>query len=356
MRGDLTVMPTMQDIAERVGVHRATVSNVLNGKLRAERSDAARRAAKIRRVAAEMGYRPNTAARATRTGRTGFIGMIHSPWPTYSVTDPAFAWGVDEALDVRGLCLVRDTLHVSSPDQPDPRPPRIVRENAVDGLLINYAFGLPASVRGLLEHCCIPAVWINRKRDRNCVRPNDAGAALEATRYLIEQGHRRIDLVRGLVAAPQVEPHYSILDRQAGYEQAMREAGLTPCVVDLPPSPAGYEERLGYLLRCYVQWLRQADRPSAVLCHVGGREMCHAAALVGLRVPDELSVMSFDDDAGADERVAVDRVLVRHRAVGRAAVGELCALIDEPNVPRPPVLVPFEFHRTGTVARPNCPS
>jgi len=350
-------MPTMQDIADRVGVHQATVSNVLNGKLRATRSDAARRAAEIRRVAVEMGYRPSAAARAVRTGRTGFVGMLRSPSPACSVLEPLLDAGIDEALHACGLCLVRDIVDDISEHQINDPPPRIVRENVVDGLLINYAFGTPPAVRDLLDRCRVPAIWINRKRDTNCVRPNDEGAAVEATRHLLAHGHRRIAFIPqpAYEEPAQWEQHYSVADRQSGYEQAMREAGLTPRIMELPPMSACDFLRVGHLVRSCVQWLGQPDRPSAVLCGFsgGGRTMLLAAAYAGLRVPEDLSVMTFDNDAGADEHIAVDRVLVRYRAMGCAAVSELCVLIDRPDVPRRPVVIPFEFHRTGSVARPK---
>ncbi len=350
-------MASLRDIAEQVGVSVNTVSRVFNGKTKERWSRVARQAEEIRRVAKELGYRPTTAARAVRTGRTGFLGMIHSPEPAYSVRNPAFDYGVEQELHARGLCLVHDLIDgpLRQGDQ-DAQLPQIVRENTVDGLLINYAYGTPPALREVLDRCHIPAIWINRKRDSNCVRPNDLGAALAATRYLIEQGHTRIGLVM-LPAQPlQVERHYSVGDRRAGHEQAMREAGRTPRVFELPPVPADFNQRVGHLLRCYVQLLRQADRPSAVLCLDGGREMCHAAALAGLRVPQDLSVMTFDNEADADERVGVDRVLVRYWGMGRVAIRELCALMDRPEIPRRPVLIPLEFHRTGTVSRPQVSS
>lgn len=348
-------MPTMQDIADRVGVHRATVSNVLNGKLRAERSDAARRATEIRRVAVEMGYRPSVAARATRTGRTGFIGMLRSPSMGCSVLDLAFDRGVEQSLHVHGLCLVRDIIDDISEDQRGVLPPRIVRENMVDGLLINYAFGVPPAVRVLLDRCRVPAVWINRKRESNCVRPNDEGAAVEATRYLLSQGHRRITYVDGSVfgVSADRDVHYSMGERRAGYEQVMRQAGLTP---DFYEVPACEDEGLlmGRLLTELTAMLRRDDLPTAVLCGNGsGRVMLLAAAHAGLRVPEDLSVMTFDNDAGAISSIAVDHVLVPYFAMGRAAVEEVCALIAQPDQPRRPVVLPFEFLRAGTVARPS---
>ncbi|MHB1158559.1 MAG: LacI family DNA-binding transcriptional regulator [Phycisphaerales bacterium] len=349
-------MPTMQDIADRVGVHQATVSNVLNGKLRATRSDAARRATEIRRVAKEMGYRPSVAARATRTGRTGFVGMLRSPVMGCSVLDLAFDRGVEQSLHSRGLCLVRDIVDdISEGRSPSVLAPRIVRENMVDGLLVNYAFGTPPVVRDLLDRCNVPAVWINRKRESNCVRPNDEGAAIEATGYLLSQGHRRITYVDGSVygVATDRDVHYSIGDRRAGYEQVMRQAGLTPDFYEVPVCE-DTRQIMGRLLAELTAMLRLGDLPTAVLCGNGsGRVMLLAAAHAGLRVPEDLSVMTFDNDAGAISSIAVDHVLVPYFAMGRAAVEEVCALIARPDQPRRPVVLPFEFLRAGTVARPK---
>lgn len=337
--------PTMEDIARRAGVHRATVSNVLNGRLKSQRSDAARRAEQIRQIAQEMGYRPSQAARATRTGRTGFIGMIRSQSLHMSVHNPEFDSGIDEALYQRGFCLVRDIIGDDATSVP-----RIVEENVVDGLLINYAFGTPPPVRDLLDRCKIPAVWINRERDSNCVRPADEGAAFEATEELLRFGHHDIALLMVRNQTPPYEIHYSEKAREDGFSRAMQRAGLKPRIDHLIAPPASTETRKrGWLLKACVAYLQRADRPSAVLCNFNGRTMLHAAEVARLSVPKDLSVIAFDTEAAADERTAVDRLLVPHVPMGRAAVEEACALIDNPTRSRPPVIIPFEYHRTGTV-------
>lgn len=342
---------TMDDIARRVGVHRATVSNVLNHRLKSERPDAARRAAEIRRVAFQMGYRPSTAARATRTGRSGFIGMIRSPRLMCSVHSPSFDSGLDETLNSRGLCLLRDMIHDEADDAP-----RIVRENVVDGLIINYAFGTPAPIRELLERCDLPTVWINRKRDSNCVRPNDEGAAYEATSQLLALGHRRICFLNDFAThvKPGVEEHYSYADRCAGYERAMAEAGLSPNVEALSDSslPDDPLLRTDWRYRSVTSWLKKEHLPTAVLCCDGaGRTLRMTALALGINVPRDLSIMTFDNDAAADTDIAVDRLLLRYQAMGHATVEMLCALIDQRSLSSEPIVVPFEFHRVGTVTR-----
>lgn len=343
----------MQDIANRVGVHRVTVSNVLNGKLKGLRSDALKRAEEIRRVAAELGFRPSAAARATRTGRTGLIGVVSSGTFAHSVHLPEFELGLQQAAHARGLCLVKDQLD-ENPDGTVTQLPRVLREDVVDGVLINYAFGTPPAVRRILERCRIPAIWINRKREQNCVHPADEGAAVEATRHLLRHGHTKVAYLAPPEAPsrPRREPHYSVADRQAGYAGAMIEAGLQPWVIREPPRSSDKGEVLGVVFRFFTAVLSASNRPTAVVCGGGGgRTLLTAAARLGIRVPEDLSVITFDNDAGIDMEIAIDRVLVPNRCMGRVVIEELCALIDDPDEPRPPVVLPFEFHITGSVAR-----
>ena len=300
---------------------------------------------------------PSAAARATRAGRTGFIGMIRSPSMALSVHEPHFDMGLDEALHDRGYCLLRDILDEPVADEAGvaAQPPRIVREHAIDGLIINYAFGTPAPVRRLLDRSELPTVWVNRKRDFNCVHPDDEGAAYEATCSLLGCGHRRVVFLD----CPQsfgtrmLEPHYSIADRIAGYSRAMAAAGLDPVVEQLPGMRYGVYHP-GYLMEQCMGLLRKPGRPTAFICGGSlGRTLISAAIAVGLKVPNDISVMTFDNDAMADHHMACDRVLVRYRAMGHAVVEMLCKLVEEPTRTLDPIVIPFEFHRTGTVARPS---
>jgi LacI family transcriptional regulator len=343
----------MQEIADRAGVARTTVSNVLNGRFRAERSDAARRAARIRRIADELNFRPSAAARATRTGRTGLIGLLCSPSFSQSVHVPDFEMGLLQGAHERGLCIVKDRLDQGR-DGSLSAIPRILREKLVDGVLINYAFGTPRQVRDVLERCQIPTIWINRKRNTNCVRPNDEGAAFEATRHLIAHGHTDIAFVIDC-PLPDVEPHYCAADRVEGYRRAMEQARLRPRVITTPSYPATDDPWYSFVLNQYLQVLATGDRPTAVLC-LHGRAMLLAAERLGVRVPRDLSVVTFDNEGSLDVAVAVDRVLVPNFAMGRHAVHSLCSLIEGEIKHLSPVVLPFEFHITGTVAPPSKPA
>ena len=340
-----TAPATIQDVAELAEVNFSTVSRAFSGRGTVAETTRQR----ILDAAESIGYRPSMAARSTRMGRSGIIGMLSSCDPSLSVVAPAFLAGLSEALHARGLCLLSDILDGAEPrGKPASHPPRILREHGVDGLLINYAFKMAPASRRLLETSKLPSVWINQDRPFNCVRPNDHGAAVLGTQSLLSGGHLRLCYVD---EAPRPNPvHYSHTARREGYERAMAEAGLEPRVFTpdpMPPSGA-YPLRLNFMLDQYCRLLRGAGRPGAVLCSGGGRVMLAAACRVGLRVPDDLAVLTFDNDPGADTRVAVDRLLVPYRAMGLAAAYELNALIGGSDRQRPAVVLPFEFHRVGT--------
>ena len=96
-----------------------------------------------------------------------------------------------------------------------------------------------------------------------------------------------------------------------------------------------------------------ADRGTAYLCVGGWGRAAYAAALQrGLRVPDDISLMCLADDGSAEE-AAVDQMVVGYHGMGRMAVKELCELIEAPELPRAPVVVPFEFRQVGSVASPK---
>ena len=353
--------PTLNDIARVVGVTHMTVSRSFSGKGRVSE----RTRERVLAAAAELGYRPNAAAAATRNGRTGYLGMIRSPKQNRSVHASEFDAGLDQAMHERGLCLLRDVIDTPlHRGDEDAQAPRIVRENAVDGLLINYVFGTPATVRDLIDRCHIPSFWINRKRDANCVHPADEGAAREATRFLLDHGHRDPWFVDYAVADADADPdseadlsseehHYSVADRRVGYARAMRERGLKPRIHTLAPRVRGTYAP-GRLFGECVRLLQRPDRPTAMLCsNEHGRVVAVAALSLGLRLPDDLSLITFDNHAASGDDLALDRVLAPHFRMGVTAVTELTELIAAPGTPRPPVALPFEFHRTGTVARPR---
>ena len=130
--------PTIANIAAAAGVSRPTVSQVLNHKGRLSNETRKR----VFEVAAELGYKPNSYARAISTQTTGNLGLLLSANTGRSTILPGLMNGIQDALLANQLHLVVGRL----PDESltDPRHvPRLLTEFAADGLLINYFKGVP---------------------------------------------------------------------------------------------------------------------------------------------------------------------------------------------------------------------
>src|ERR1043165_3537917 len=280
----------LKRIAEHCGLSLQTVGAVLSGKADLFRPETV---AKVQRAAAQLGYRPNSAAKAMRSGRFDSVALVLSDDPWRSTLFRPQLNGIDHALLAAGKHLI----HALVPEQ-DLRErgqvPRIIGELMTDGLLINYNTGIPEALDQAITRHRLPAIWMNAKRADNCVFPDDEGAGRLATQHLLALGHRRIAYVDYCHATTQPDQHYSAWDRQAGYEQAMRVAELRPRIVTSPHSIPS--SRIPTAARA---WLAAPDRPTAVVtyCEREAEPILYAAtALLGLQVPRDLSIVTTADE------------------------------------------------------------
>jgi DNA-binding LacI/PurR family transcriptional regulator len=233
--------------------------------------------------------------------------------------------------------------------------PRILREWTCDGLLINYNKRIPQRMIDLLEEYHLPSIWLNCKRDCDCVYPDDLAAGREAAQRLLAAGHRRVAYVS--YSYKVEDAHYSELDRRDGYLQAMREAGL-PCQahdryadgLDKQGGPAGLEHRTDVWRRV----LARAERPTGVVAYGAStlRHVLRAAEDVGLRVPRDLSVVTF---GGAPLSLVrqIATVVIPEAEVGRVGVEMLLAKIAAPGEALAPRVVATEFRPGETIGPPQ---
>ncbi|MEN0020298.1 MAG: LacI family DNA-binding transcriptional regulator, partial [Planctomycetota bacterium] len=216
-------MASLEDIAAAVGVSKSTVSLVLNGKARKARISE-KRIKEITEVANKMNFVPNAAARAIRRGRFGQLGLLLSNIPQRAILLPGLLESIRETLSEKDQLLLLGQL----PDEKltdDDELPRVLREWAADGLLINYLEAVPERMRQLLDEHRVPTVWLNIKRDTDAVYADNKGAGKAATEHLLGLGHTKIAYL-----AMGITGHYSKIDREAGYREAMEAAGQTPSV------------------------------------------------------------------------------------------------------------------------------
>jgi DNA-binding LacI/PurR family transcriptional regulator len=318
---------TMRQIARRAGVSAITVSRALAGSelLKPETRD------KVLKVAGQLGYRANAAARAMATGRFNTIALLLDAKVSREHLPSNLLYGIQKTLADRGLLLT--VAHFSDEQLTDESTvPAILKQVMSDGLLVNYKMGVPQRLIELLERHRIPTIWIESDRPYDCVMVDHAWGAAEATRHLLELGHRQIafadnhpadlnaELTRG-------EVHWSLQERREGYAQTMRQAGLVPRFLQVHPSDES-RDRLAQAR----QWLSARDRPTAVVCFLTATALpvMFIAQELGLRVPGELSVITFSDQRES-MGIPMSRMRLPDLAIGEVAAQMLLEKIEHPS-------------------------
>ncbi len=334
---------TIQAIANRLGVSAITVSRALRGLDRGVRRDASERAQSIRKVAQEMGYRTNSAARAARTGRFGAAALV-----TRSNDLDFFPYSL-----VRGLCdtLADADMHLII-SRIDPQriatrgqAPKIARELTVDGLLIHEAIDVAPEVADMIRRHRVPAVWLNTRLPADSVHPDDLGVARSITQQLIALGHRRILFLEQVIRWPHPGTHYSVDDRRRGYEETMVQAGLSPnlMVQQFEPQPHALAAGAGtYWGGAHDQRLQQtrallstADRPTAIVCPTidSAAAVVTAAISLGLQLPRDLSLVVIHHEFFATAGLPISTLIIPMREVGEQGVRMLMEKMSEPTKP-----------------------
>lgn len=338
---------TQRQIAAQLGLSPQAVNFAL-GTRRDQVSAATRR--RVLAAARKLGYRTNAAASAVATGRFNAVGLVMSTHTSQSTVFGGMLRGIHDALDARGVHLavhfIDDARLTSEHDLP-----KLFAQAMVDGLLLNYTHAIPASMAELIDRHRLPVVWINSRQPANCVYPDDAKAGYDATRLLLDAGHRRIVFMDFLAATEDAaEVHYSHPDRRAGYERAMREAGLEPLAVakDQRARFTDLPDEAGRLLAV-------DRRPTAAVCYSrhDAQALMLAARSLGLRLGPDLSIVMIEYEQLMVGPL-VDTMVLPEYEVGRAAADMLMARVADPGSDQPSVAIPMS-HKPGETVSPLVP-
>lgn len=341
--------PTVATVAAHIGVSRATVTHVLNGRATEMRirPDTQRR---VLEAAHELGYRANASARAIRAGRFGNIALIQSLLGLYLPNE--LLTGLTRAISDKDLHLVLAQVPDTVIDD-ESYLPHTMRALSVDGVLINrhVASTLPYLER--IHRLRIPGVFLNVKQEFDCVHPDDFMGGRIATEYLLRLGHERIAFVD--TDEPE-NRHYSKEDRRAGYEAAMRSAGKAPRTYRLPKDwEAGDRPGGDQRVESARQLLSGDDRPTAVVAYELAEAMAivRAAYMLRLNIPNDLSLIQFHH--WIDDRffIPIQTVSNAMEEVGKRAVSMLLEKIENPDVPLPESVVPVSMLDGATCKPPR---
>ena len=276
-------MATIKDVAKLAGVSTTTVSHVIN-KTRFVAEDT-REA--VRAAIKELHYSPSAVARSLKVNHTKTIGLLAT-----SSEAPYFAEiieAVENRCFAKGYTLILGNAHNDQKKQKAYLA--MMAQKRVDGLLVMCS-EYPDSLISMLEdNRNIPMVvmdWGESRGDfTDTVLDNAFEGGYLAGRYLIERGHRDIGAIPG-----QLERNTGG-GRHAGFLKALNEAGIT--LRDEWLVQGDFEPESGY--RAMQQILSQKQHPTAVFC--GGDIMAMgaicAADEMGLRVPQDISVIGYDN-------------------------------------------------------------
>lgn len=296
---------SMAMVAQRAGVSGQTVSRVANDSPRVDPATRAR----VEQAMAELGYRPNRAARALRTGRTHTIGLVAQTLAT--VGNSRMLQAVAESAASRGYAVTVVTLGA---DGDISEAFDRLRDQGVDGaIVLNEATALArhAASAGLR------LVVVDSPPDERftVVGIDHAEGARVATARLLAAGHRIVHHLAGPVDS------YAAAERERGWREAMAAAG-----VEAPEVVRGdWSAASGYA---------QAQRLTDVTAlFVANDQMAlgalRALAEAGRRVPEDVAVIGFDDIAdAADFRPPLTTVRQDFDALGDQAVSRLVSWID----------------------------
>jgi DNA-binding LacI/PurR family transcriptional regulator len=317
---------TLQTIADRLGVSRMTVSNAFSRP--DQLSDELRR--RVLATAEELGYAgPDPAARALARGTTGAVGVLLTDSLPYAFTDEvatSFLAAVVDELAPTGLAL---TL-LTTTERTDAVP---ARDLGMDGAIV-YSCRTESPARDWLMRRKLPLVFVDQDTEPgiDSINIDDRDGARAAAQHLIDLGHRRIavvtltiDGVPGIVEAPVAASHgYPQRERMLGWLEPLERGEVHPTVVQVRSNADEDAHEAARLL------LTGPEPPTAVLCFsdVLALGIIQAAANLAVTVPDQLSVIGFDDSPVARRaRPLLTTVRQDVASKGQAAASALVAAI-----------------------------
>jgi LacI family transcriptional regulator, galactose operon repressor len=342
-RADLAAGPvTLEDVARVAGVHYSTVSRALD-PAKAWRVGASTRR-HVESVAQEMGYRRHMGASGLKRGRTHTVGVIVADLgnPFISPVLRGLANRLDEA----------DLMPLITETQDDPaRLARVlnhVLERRVDAVAVGAARLGNAPILMEVARRRVPLLLFDRNVPQtglpSCTHDHRQGGTLAAA-HLLDLGHRRVAQLRGPADVS------SFVDRGRGFTETIATAAITeigvPDVAAKPTLSEGF--RLARLLLS-----RQSEPPTAIFAHndLMALGTLDALAEAGLRCPEDVSVMGYNDSAHVD-RVTPPLTTVRlhGQELGRL-VGEMAvtAMQDPEQTPVSLTLPPSIIIRGSTAA------
>jgi LacI family transcriptional regulator len=332
--------PTMADVARMAGVHKATASRALDPRTSGQVSQATAR--RVLAAAKRLAYTPNTMARSLRTNRSKTVGVLIP-----DLTNPLFppvVRGIESVLSPRGYtALIANT---DNDEAVEAAGFEAMLARQVDGFILATGRREDALVSAAYARA-LSVVLINRGTDRPLfplVTGDDTAGIAAAVGHLLRLGHRRLahlagpsDMTTGFV-------------RERAFRQAVATRGLDPVVIGCD----------GYTIESGKRGMsallsRRGAHPTGI---VAGNDLIaigalHALRERGLRCPQDISLVGFNDMPFADElQPPLTTVHVPHHEMGAEAARMLLDELDGAPATGKTVILPLTLVVRGSTAPP----
>jgi DNA-binding LacI/PurR family transcriptional regulator len=335
MMGAEVIMVTIKDIAKVAGVSPSTVSRVVSNHPRISKETSQ----KVKRIMEEMGYHPNVMAKSLVSKTTQTLAIV-LPRPAEELFQDFFFGELLRGILTQSTRAGYDMLltAATSPHDETETVSRLVFGRRVDGIIL-LSSRVNDPLIDMLDKHKFPTVLIGRTDEHPnilSVDNNNEQAAYDATQHLIVQGHERI----GFVSGP---PTLTVArDRMQGYQRALREAGLpfrSEWVVE-----GEFLQQSGYRAMSFLMGLPERPSGLVVIDDVVGFGVLRGLTELGYKVPDDLSLVSFNNIALSElAQPPISSIDIGTYQLGYTASQMLIRLIQEESVHQQRMIIPHRL-------------
>lgn len=307
-------MANLKEIAKHCGVSIATVSRVLNRDTILKVKPETR--SRIQEVIEEFAYKPDFAAKSLRSGKTKIIGV-------YGLSRMPMPLGIYSTI-LDGIAEISSSagfeLYISMGDKDKIRLPPWKFDGAIS---THFVEGL--ETLSVLEKNKIPYVSVNSLAGETglSVRPDDRGGTNAALSVFYDKGHRHIAFAGPLDMHSRT--HISVVERRSAYFDFAKERGLPVCEASFHETLSPLEFLKESVMRLHFSAVLAYDHFTAI-------ELIYAAGELGLSIPDDFSLICFNDEYPVNKlRPRLTTVAIPAAEMGRKAAEMLIAGIMEPS-------------------------
>lgn len=342
--------PTQQDVARMAGVSRATVSHVLNGRIDGSVPISEETRQRVMQAIAETGYVPDARAQSLRSGDTRTIGLLIAEFGNPHPWD--YASGAREEADKAGYHLLIAGGDLSGSERDSAA--NTLSRWSLDGLIVNGLFttqlDAASALTRLMKHMPIVDIGYGEGEGVDRIVADYYEATRKAIEYLLDLNHRRIGLIYGVMR----EDHG--YDRLCAYQDGLDAAGVSVDESLIAHCGNGIDDAY----RAATELLTRPDRPTALIAinDMLAVAAMRAAADLKLRVPEDVSVMGYDDIPISSYVVPrLTTISKDAREMGKMAARLLLKRLEDPAIPFERIIVqPHLVIRESTGPAPSNPT